>query len=201
MSNFPVSDAVITVVDSNKTGADGAGNFELTVVSGIKTIKIDAPGFIQYSKEITLIAGETYDLGPIRLVEKVDMGTIMGKVVDDDGKPLLGVIITLDTGDTVTTSEDGLFEFHVEIGNYTISFVRDGFDRHVDTAWVKKDQVLELDEIDLVPADSDQQTSDGGLELWQLQLLIFLVIVIIGFIAIYIIMKKSRQGVERIGEE
>jgi hypothetical protein len=201
LSNFPVKKAVITVLGDNTTGTDGAGNFEMTVVSGNKTITIEAPGYLPYSKNIFVIAGETYDLGPVRLEEKIDMGTIRGKIVDDDGDPILGVIITLDTGETVTTSEDGLFEFNVEIGNYTISFVRDGFDRHVETAWVKKDQVVELDEIELVPSGGVQQTEEGGLELWQMQLLIFLVIVIIGIIGIYFIMRRSRSGVKKLDEE
>lgn len=199
--NYPVNEAVITVVDNNTTGTDGAGNFILTVGSGQKTIHIDAPGYVRYSKDITVIAGETYDLGPVKLEEKVDMGTIRGKVVDEDGKPLLGVIVTLDTGETNTTPEDGTFEFHVEVENYTISFVRDGFDRHVETAWVKKDQVADLEIVELVPSDGGKKTDDDGLELWQLQLIVFIVIIVIGIVAIYIILRRSGKGVEAIGEE
>jgi hypothetical protein len=201
MSNFPVSDAVITIVDGNTTGTDGAGNFEMTVVSGPRTINIKAPGYMDYTKEIVVIAGETYDLGPVKMEEKVDTGTLSGKVVDDDGDPILGVIVTLDSGETATTPEDGTFEFTVEIGNYTISFVRDGFDRYVETAWVKKDTTEDLGDIELTATDTGKKTDDGGLELWQMQLLIFLFIVILGMVVIFIIMRKSGKSVETIGEE
>jgi hypothetical protein len=131
----------------------------------------------------------------------VDTGTIKGRVVDEDGNPILGVIITLDTGETVTTSEDGLFDFNVEIGNYSISFVRDGYNRYVETAWVKKDKVTDLDDIKMISQGDGQETNEEWIELWQMQLLIFLVIVIIGIIGIYIIMRRSKAGVEALEEE
>jgi parallel beta-helix repeat protein len=201
MSNFPIKNAVITIVGSNTTTPDGAGNFILTSSSGQKTIIIEAPGYLPFTREITIVAGETVDLGPIKLEEKIDKGTIKGRTVDENGDPILGVIVTLDTGETYTTDEDGVFEFYVEIGNYTISFERDGYFRHLETAWVKKGQTVELSDIELESTSTGQPESNGDLELWQLQLLIFGVIVILGIIVIFFIMRRSRADAGRIGEE
>ncbi|MEL0645776.1 carboxypeptidase-like regulatory domain-containing protein, partial [Olleya sp. Ti.3.14] len=54
-------------------------------------------------------------------------GSVSGTIVDENGDPVSGIVVTLDDGDaatvdpTVTTGVDGTYEFtDVPVGDYTI---------------------------------------------------------------------------------
>ncbi|MBN1539360.1 MAG: right-handed parallel beta-helix repeat-containing protein [Candidatus Thermoplasmatota archaeon] len=197
-SNFPVKTATVSLSGMNQTGVDGAGNFMLTISSGTWTVMIQAPGYVPFIKEIEVRPGETYDLGPVRLDESVDVGKIIGRVLDEDGKTLLGVIVTVDNGDTLTTPENGQFQLTVEVGIHTVSFSRDGYERVVREVNVTKDSIVDLGDIELSSTTPSTGPDGGGIELWQLQLAIFLVILIIGIVFIFFILRGSggRAGKE-----
>ncbi|MBN1389876.1 MAG: right-handed parallel beta-helix repeat-containing protein [Candidatus Thermoplasmatota archaeon] len=201
VSNFPIKTAIVTISGADPVKVDGAGNFQTRVTSGAQTVLVEAPGFVSFFKEVVIKAGETYDLGPIRLEEYLDHGTIDGRVVDRNGGPLLGVIVTLDDGNTETTSENGRFQFIVEVGNYTISFYRDGYNRVVREVEVKKNAIIDLGDIELILVNDPAPSNPKGLELWQLQLVIFLVILVVGMTFIYFILRGARGRRGGIEEE
>ncbi|MGA1866403.1 MAG: NosD domain-containing protein [Thermoplasmatota archaeon] len=200
-SNFPVKTATVSISGVNQTGVDGAGNFMLTISSGMWSVMIQAPGYTPYIKEIEVRAGETHDLGPIRLEESVDVGTITGRVLGEDGKTLLGVIVTVDNGDTSTTPENGQFHFTVEVGIHTVSFTRDGYRRVVREVNVTKGSIVDLGDIELSPTTPSTEPDKDGLELWQMQLAIFLVILVIGIVFIFFILRGSRGKAGKEEEE
>ncbi|MBI0581488.1 MAG: carboxypeptidase regulatory-like domain-containing protein [Methanomassiliicoccales archaeon] len=57
-----------------------------------------------------------------------DRGTITGIVRDGNGDPVAGATVTLSSGASTTTDDNGRFEFiNVSSGNYTVSVSKDGY--------------------------------------------------------------------------
>jgi hypothetical protein len=193
-TNKPITTAIITVDETAeyRTGADGT--FTFLVIAGEHDLKIEAPGFISIQRSVDLSAGEEIDLGQLKLDQRLDMGTLKGRVVDNKGDPLFAVIVTLDTGDTITTEEDGTFSFYVPVGSYKVSFNRDRYFRTTATATVNVDSTTDLGDVEMTPTESDVQEDEEGLDLLQIQIIIFIVILVVGIGVIFVIRRRSRAG-------
>lgn len=97
------------------------------------------------------------------LALEIDMQTVNGRVVDQDGKPLSGVVVTLtSTGDkrikpwTFTTEKKGLFSNdRVLPGPYEISFEKEGFGKQTGKITVTKEQPYPLGDIKMMPPPPD----------------------------------------------
>jgi len=194
-TNAPIIDAIISVDTTEEYRTDMDGAFSLLVESGEHSITIDAPGFISNHRTFDISPGEEIDLGQLKLDIRVDMGILKGRVVDEKDKPLFAVIVTLDTGDTVTTDENGSFTFDVPVGSYRISFNRDRYFRTTATATVNMNSITDIGDVKMTPTDPQQEDRDGGMDLWQFQIMIFIVILIIGIAIIAVTRKRSRSKV------
>ena len=56
-----------------------------------------------------------------------DKGTISGIVTDENGNPIAGATVRLDTGETTTTDENGHFEMEATGGDHTVWISADGY--------------------------------------------------------------------------
>jgi hypothetical protein len=200
-TNTPITNAKITLDGEIEYMVGADGKFSFSVISGTHAIVIEAPGFIPLQRSVELSPGETVDLGQIKLDTRVDMGTLKGRVVDDKGEPLFAVIVTLDTGDTLTTGEDGTFSFDVPVGSYKISFNRDRYYRTSKTATVNVDSITDLGDIEMVPIESAVDDTDEGFDLLQIQIIIFIAILAVGTGVIAVIRQRSKSRAKMVEEE
>jgi hypothetical protein len=56
-----------------------------------------------------------------------DQGTITGRVFDENGYPLAGAVVILDSGKTTSTDQDGNFNITERMGERTITILGDGY--------------------------------------------------------------------------
>ena len=112
-----------------------------------------------------------------------DTGTITGKVVDENGKPIPGALVTLDTGETTTTDKNGEFTLHARAGNHTITISKEGYKTTNTTAPVTPGQTTTIPTIEIPQTQPPQEFP------WLLTLLIILAITIITTLMI----KKKRK--------
>ncbi len=125
-----IEDSSGRTIDSFAVGSDGT--FSFRVPAGTFTIKANADGYAEISKNITVVVEKTYsiDIGKINTL----YGSIAGKVVDADGNAVSGAVVNLTNmdgvGDAVTlsTNENGEFSSStVPIGTYTVSITKSGY--------------------------------------------------------------------------
>lgn len=125
-----IEDSSGKTIDSATVGSSGA--FSFRVSAGTFAIRANANGYVESSKNITVVVGKTYsiDLGGMNTL----YGLITGKVVDAAGNAVSGAVVNLTnmdgTGDAVTlsTNENGEFSSStVPIGTYTVSITKDGY--------------------------------------------------------------------------
>lgn len=114
-------------------------------------------------------------------------GTVSGTVIDEDGDPVSGATVTLDSGETVTTDENGNFEIEANPGTFTITISKDGY----------KDKTME---VTLDPGEQENrgevvlpEKEEGALPFTWLLLLILAVIIII----ILVIVAKRKKPEEQ----
>jgi parallel beta-helix repeat protein len=63
-------------------------------------------------------------------------GTITGKVLDKDGKPVAGATVIIDTGERATSDAEGKFAISVEEGGHNITVSKPGYTSMVDRVTV-----------------------------------------------------------------
>lgn len=104
-----------------------------------------------FDAEVPYVAAEevidTYS-GPLCTVGEVPPGvfTLSGKVTEapETGKPIAGVLITLDTK-TATTNQDGNYSFaNLEAKTYHIVFGKEGYNSVTRNIVISKDTVLNI---------------------------------------------------------
>lgn len=116
-------------IDSATVGSSGA--FSFRVSAGTFAIRANANGYVESSKNITVVVGKTYsiDLGGMKTL----YGSITGKAVDADGNAVSGAVINMTSmngGDPLTLSTNEAGEFSsstVPIGTYTVSITKSGY--------------------------------------------------------------------------
>lgn len=125
-----IEDSSGKTIDSATVGSNGA--FSFRVSAGTFAIRANANGYVESSKNITVVVGKTYsiDLGGMNTL----YGSITGKTVDADGNAVPGAVVNMTnmdgTGDAVTLSTNEAGEFYsstVPIGTYTVSITKSGY--------------------------------------------------------------------------
>lgn len=125
-----IEDSSGKTIDSATVGSSGA--FSFRVSAGTFAIRANANGYVESSKNITVVVGKTYsiDLGGMNTL----YGSITGKVVDADGDAVSGAVVNMTnmdgTGAAVTLSTNEAGEFYsstVPIGTYTVSITKSGY--------------------------------------------------------------------------
>lgn len=126
-----------------------AGTYKLELKS------LDDDTYATYSTEITVdnIDIHNIELGTITLEKTVpDEYTISGAIVDSDGNPISGA--TISNGDeTATSSEDGTFSFSVGSGEYSLTFICEGYKTTTQNVTVDTENIT-LENITLLKDDT-----------------------------------------------
>ncbi len=82
-----------------------------------------------------------------------DMGTISGVVVDNNGKPLAGVSVTLDGGATVVTNDLGEFTFNARAGPHNLTLSKSGWDGRTIPVTVQPGQSVGIGSFNVAPSN------------------------------------------------
>lgn len=189
VSNSPTGtdveiDSIITVtfseqmdkstVDMDVIGVSGTTSWDNDTL--IFTPNVDLAYTTQYKVYVNGSdeAGNSMETFEWTFTTTANKGTISGKVVDENGDPIEGATVTLDSGETVTTDENGEFSMQVDPGTYIITVSKGGYED--ETTEVSIDPGEEEDLGDLVLPEEDE----GDLEFpWWLLIVIAAIILII----------------------
>jgi hypothetical protein len=82
-----------------------------------------------------------------------DMGTISGTVIDQDGKPVAGVTVALDGGDTEVTDEQGEFTHQAHAGMHNLTMSKMGWDGRIVTVNLQPGQTLTIGSVEVSPSN------------------------------------------------
>jgi len=112
---------------------EGGANIRCTnlVTPGKQTITVSGPGFETQRIAVELSAGADTVLDTVQL--SGELGTIIGRVIDQDGQPLGGVAVTVSSGRFVTrvfsqTSDGGYLIDRLDTPNdYVVDFNLNGY--------------------------------------------------------------------------
>jgi len=125
-------------------------------------------------------------------------GTIVGRIVDGEGEPVVGATIVLDTGETAMTGQDGRFSIGSPQGNRTVTVtykgkVLDIFEVNI-TAGVETDVG---DRVVQVPKGDDQRERSWT---WLVILILVAVVLLLVILFLYfLLVRKGKEGVEDWG--
>jgi len=87
-------------------------------------------------------------------------GALSGRIVDTNGAPVANALVTLDTGETALTDENGLFYIVTEAGEHTITVTKDGYQATFSSALLGAGETLSISAITLTPQ------STGSYDWW-----------------------------------
>ena len=129
------------------TGSDG--NYSFETYEGVFRVYASKEGYDRIWKEITVGSGEKAHLDIA--LEQWARG-IYGKVTDQDGNPMEGVAVALETDNrnsiefTTTTDENGDYEIRVpREGQYTLKAFEDGYRPYSEDVRIPPDEMVERD--------------------------------------------------------
>ena len=129
------------------TGIDG--NYSFEAYEGEFVVYTSKEGYDAILYEITVGSGERYQLD-IELVEWAR--GVFGKVTDQEGNPMAGVAVALETDNrnsiefTTTTDENGEYEIRVpRQGQYTLKAFEDGYRPYNEDVRIPPDEMVEHD--------------------------------------------------------
>jgi methionine-rich copper-binding protein CopC len=161
-------------------------------------ISIEKAGYVTATEAVpSVTAGSTADVGVLVLVTNA---TVDGKVVDENGNPVVGATVRLldENGievKTATTGADGGFHFEsVGYGNYTLRMSASGFTEVTSSQFSADSGNLDLDIPDTVlTAEAQPPGEDAGDWTWLMALIIIVVIVLV---LLMILMKRKKPEPE-----
>ncbi len=125
-TNNRVSGAKVSVAGQEQTtGSDGAFSFTLT--PGTHSVSVSKSGFTSNSVSRTVTDG-AIAWGSMEINTVSDKGTLTGVIYQggDTGNRVSGATVTAG-GQTATTGADGLYEFSLAPGTYTVSVSKSGY--------------------------------------------------------------------------
>jgi len=132
-----------------------SGNYKVRLESGKYNVKFEVRGYKGYSTVVTVNAGKTVTLNA--LMEKlVSAGTVQGRVLTADGKPIPAVVSFMGNSSDKTASDPntGSYKISIQAGNYNVMAIANGFKPQTKQVTVELGKTAVLDFI-LEPA---QQT-------------------------------------------
>ncbi|MEA3559989.1 MAG: right-handed parallel beta-helix repeat-containing protein [Candidatus Thermoplasmatota archaeon] len=193
-----LSGVKVSIGPDRSTMTDTSGSFLLIVPWGNCTISAEKDGYEKVTRSFYLDPGEKLDLSPIKLLKKIVLGSLIGRVIDEDGDPLLGVIVNTLDGVTDTTDENGRFSMDLSPGEHRITFSRDLFGSKTLIVVITEDETTDLNEIVLNSTDEGKE-KNYGIDMFQVQIGIFVLILIIGLT--FLLLIKRRKGSNMTIEE
>ncbi len=133
-SSEAISRASISIAGNLGLSAtsNSAGQFTLSnIPAGDHTLIVQKSGFIPNSSIVTLVPGQTLDLGQIILNQDIQFGMLSGLIVNsEDGAGLQGVLIELNGAVTTSILTDALGHFEINQlpgGTYSGIISKQGF--------------------------------------------------------------------------
>jgi len=94
-----------------------------------------------------------------------DIEKIIGIIVDVDGEPVSDALITIDSGESTNTNENGAFTINAPPGEYDLTINRTGYKDRSETVDIKEDKNTNLGRMILQifesETDSDGNNNDG----------------------------------------
>ena len=124
-----------------------------------------------------------------------DMGTITGTVTDENGNPVEGATVSVDSGgEPVTTDANGHFEIQAHAGNRTLTISKDGYEDKTVSAEVTPGETTSVPPVELPEAKNP-----SGEFPWLY--LILLLIIVMAVIALLIAKRKKPQETQPESEE
>lgn len=134
-SNTPISGAIVNVTSGgqvNNITTDANGAYQLLVESGQATIEVSAALYRTVTVTSNLVAGKQIQFSPLLLLlseTPPSTSTLFGTVVDKQGESVVGALVSLLGGVTITTDANGKFEFTgLSQGEVEITISKDGFE-------------------------------------------------------------------------
>lgn len=165
-SALPVGDqepvATAIVVNFTKPMDHLATNITIAGVSGVVSWEGTALTFtplsdLAYGTSYTVtVTGKDLVGAPISeswTFTTTDMGTISGVIVDNNGRPLAGVSVTLDEGTTVVTNDLGEFAFNTHAGPHNLTLSKPGWDGRTIPVTVQPGQSVGIGSFNVAPSN------------------------------------------------
>jgi nitrous oxidase accessory protein NosD len=82
-----------------------------------------------------------------------DKGTISGKVVDAQGRPIANATVTLDSGESAMTDNDGVFTITATMGQHNMTVTKDGYLISTSRVTIEGGSTTSLENISLNAAE------------------------------------------------
>lgn len=189
----PIEGAKISIHDnlSFMTGADGG--FEVNISSGRYNLVVSADGFSPQNIDFVISPGQLLDLGVIILKNKEILGQVRGRVIDIDGLPLLGAVITAGSSEMETTGEDGIFFVQLAPGENILYISREGYHNASVRVIIIEDETTIMDDIILVPIDDTAK--DKGSLIYTSIMIIFVLVLIVGSSLLYFMYRTRKRNI------
>lgn len=118
-----------------------------------------------------------------------NVGTLTGRVLDENGNPIVGANITLDTGETTTTDENGNFSVETSAGSHVLTISKDGYEVKTENVTAILGTETPVEPLKLPVAAQSSEESAGPFP-W---MYVFLA-VIIGIAAILLLVRGKKTG-------
>jgi len=124
---------------STETNATGVYNLSVLVPRKEYTVNVSGTGY--YPQERVVAVNSTWDIWLIRKVPvQPKNGTLLAKVVDEQGNPLAGAKVNVSNASGIVasgeTSDLGVFTFTLSPGVYTVSATKSGYLENTTTVTI-----------------------------------------------------------------
>ena len=119
-----------------------------------------------------------------------ETGTIVGSVLDEDGNPIVGAVVSLDTGETATTNESGYYSIDASAGAHTLTISKEGYETRTENVTVASGTETDIEPLKL-PVAAASTDESGGAFPWTY----VLVAIIIGAVVVLMLVKGKKTVV------
>jgi hypothetical protein len=191
-----LSEVGISVNGTPVADTEDDGRFEIVLAKGSYVLRFSMNGYHDMTRDVSALSpGQVMDLGIITMSEDLGLATITGRILDKEGEPLLGVIVTADTGETDTSDLDGRFSIEVRPGSRALTFFREGYRNLTREEEVQWGMDMDLGDIVMERSTSGKEGSSGVDILW-VQIGIFAALILVGGGIILLMARKKGTGLE-----
>ena len=143
-SNYVRGAKIVLVGADGKTKTETSGStggYTIVTKEGDYTLKVSKDGYIPFDTDVTIVAGDTNVVETLLMVEGTEndsrTGTIGGNITNaKTGQKISNVKIDIREGwnkkvgpvvQTVYSNGNGQYEATLNLGNYTLTLIKDGF--------------------------------------------------------------------------
>ncbi len=187
--NRPIAGITVTIGSDHSTRTDRNGYFEMVIPPGQLLMTAEKEGFEPCTRTLNVEPGEIMELGSIKIMEKVYLSRVIGRVVDDGGGPILGVIINSNTGPSDTTGDDGTFQLELSPGEHELTFIRENYKTIKVPVQVNESKEVDLGDIEMEAVK--EENGGEGIDIFQIQIAIFVLILLIGALFLFFMRRRS----------